>query len=375
MASEMLYPVTPLYLQQIGFSVALIGVLEGIAEAAAGLSKGYFGKRSDLLGKRVPFVQLGYAISAIAKPLIAIFTFPLWVFLMRTADRLGKGIRTGARDAMLSNEASWQTKARIFGFHRSMDTLGAVLGPLLALLFLHFYPQEYRTLFFLALIPGILAVLVSLQLHEQKQLPAFQTKKVSSWAIFSYWKVNAPLYKKLVAGLLIFTLFNSSDMFLLLQAKQVVKDDRAVVGIYIFYNLVYALFAFPLGILADRIGLKKVFIIGLALFATVYGGMALAKREDVLIALFFLYGVYAAATEGVAKAWIANIVQPQDMATAMGTFTGLQSICALLASSLTGFLWLQFGAPVALLTTAIATLSLIAYFCFLPNSVRKIGNF
>lgn len=135
-ASEMLYPVMPLYLKSIGFSVVLIGVLEGFAEAIAGLSKGYFGKMSDNTGRRLPFVQWGYLLSAVSKPMMAVFTFPFWIFTARTIDRIGKGIRSGARDAMLSDEATPQTKGRVFGFHRSMDTLGAVIGPLSALAFL-----------------------------------------------------------------------------------------------------------------------------------------------------------------------------------------------------------------------------------------------
>ena len=119
MASEMLYPIMPIYLKSIGFSIVLIGLLEGIAEATAGISKGYFGKLSDVSGKRKPFVQLGYALSAISKPMMAMFIFPLWIFLSRTLDRFGKGIRTGARDAMLSDEATPETKGKIFGFHRS----------------------------------------------------------------------------------------------------------------------------------------------------------------------------------------------------------------------------------------------------------------
>jgi sugar phosphate permease len=134
-ASEMLYPVMPLYLRSIGFTVVLIGVLEGVAEATAGLSKGYFGKRSDLMGKRAPFVQLGYGLSAISKPMLALFAAPLWVFFSRTVDRLGKGIRTGARDAMLNDVSTPATKGTVFGFHRGMDTLGAAIGPALALVF------------------------------------------------------------------------------------------------------------------------------------------------------------------------------------------------------------------------------------------------
>ena len=142
-ASEMLYPIMPIYLKTIGFSIVLIGVLEGFAEALAGLSKGYFGQLSDNSGKRVPFVQLGYALSTISKPMMAVFTFPLWIFFARAIDRFGKGIRTGARDAILSDEATPKTKGKIFGFHRSMDTIGAVIGPTLALVYLYFYPQDF----------------------------------------------------------------------------------------------------------------------------------------------------------------------------------------------------------------------------------------
>jgi sugar phosphate permease len=168
-ASEMLYPIMPIYLKSIGFSIVLIGVLEGVAEATAGLSKGYFGKRSDVMGKRVPFVQVGYAFSAISRPMMAVFIYPLWIFFARIIDRFGKGLRTGARDAILSDEATAKTKGKVFGFHRSMDTLGAVLGPTLALLYLYFYPEDYKTLFFIAFIPGLLAVGTSFLLKEKKE--------------------------------------------------------------------------------------------------------------------------------------------------------------------------------------------------------------
>ncbi|WP_248912298.1 MFS transporter [Gelidibacter algens] len=150
-ASEMLYPIMPIYLKSIGFSIVLIGILEGVAEATAGLSKGYFGKLSDNSGKRVPFVQIGYAFSAISKPMMAIFIYPLWIFFARTIDRFGKGIRTGARDAILSDEATPEAKGKVFGFHRSMDTLGAVIGPSLALVYLYYFPENYKTLFFIRL--------------------------------------------------------------------------------------------------------------------------------------------------------------------------------------------------------------------------------
>jgi len=289
-ASEMLYPIMPIYLKEIGFSVLLIGILEGIAEATAGLSKGYFGKRSDLSGKRVPFVQVGYAFSAISKPMMAVFTFPLWIFFARTIDRFGKGIRTGARDAILSDEATPQTKGKVFGFHRSMDTFGAVLGPSLALIYLYFYPQDYKTLFFIAFIPGLLAVFSSFSLKDKSKPQQSSKVKTPLFSFLKYWKTSTPQYRKLVIGLLIFTLFNSSDVFLLLQAKQSGLNDTMVIGVYIFYNLVYALFAFPIGILADKIGLKTIFVTGLSLFAVVYFGMSVNTNQYLFFGLFSFTG-------------------------------------------------------------------------------------
>jgi MFS family permease len=366
-ASEMLYPIMPIYLKTIGFSVVLIGILEGVAEATAGLSKGYFGKLSDTSGRRVPFVQIGYSFSAISKPMMAIFIYPLWIFFARTMDRFGKGIRTGARDAILSDEATPQTKGKIFGFHRSMDTLGAVIGPALALIYLYYYPGNYKTLFYIAFAPGLLAVIASFLLKDKSRTADKPKTSVSLFSFLHYWKESPPAYKKLVAGLLVFTLFNSSDVFLLLKAKETGLNDTAVIGVYIFYNLIYALSAFPVGILADRIGLKTVFVTGLALFSAVYLGMAINTNIYLFFGLFFLYGIYAAATEGISKAWISNITNKKDTATAIGTFSGLQSICTMLASSLTGLIWFQFGAATAFALTAIVTLIVFAYFFTIPK--------
>jgi MFS family permease len=370
-ASEMLYPIMPIYLKTIGFSIVLIGILEGIAEATAGLSKGYFGKLSDISGRRVPFVQIGYAFSAISKPMMAIFTFPIWIFFARTMDRFGKGIRTGARDAILSDEATSGTKGKVFGFHRSMDTLGAVIGPSLALLYLHFYPQDYRTLFFIAFVPGLFAVLSSFNLKAEKTNEHKPKVKTPFFSFLNYWKTSPTEYRKVVIGLLVFTLFNSSDVFLLLQAKQSGLNDTMVIGVYIFYNLIYALFSLPVGILADQVGLKTIFIIGLAIFASVYFGMSVNTNLYIFFGLFFLYGVYASATEGISKAWISNISDRKDTATAIGTFTGLQSICTMIASSLTGLIWFWLGAKIAFIMTASATLLVMVYFLTIPKPITS----
>lgn len=239
-------------------------------------------------------LRWGYFLSALSKPMMAVFTFPFWIFSARTIDRLGKGIRTGARDAMLSDEATTQTKGTIFGFHRSLDTLGAVIGPLSALAFLYFYPGHYKALFYIAFIPGMVAIGFTFSIKNKNPIPKESRIKTSFFDFFSYWRGSPAQYRKLVLGLLLFTLVNSSDIFLLPKLKDAGLSDTVTIGTYIFYNLVYAAFAYPLGIIADRFGLKNIFLFGLALFAIVYFGMAFNKNLYLFFALFFLYGLYAA---------------------------------------------------------------------------------
>jgi MFS family permease len=364
MASEMLYPVMPLYLREIGFSVIAIGVLEGFAEAVAGLSKGYFGTWSDNIGLRMPFVRWGYGLSAISKPMMAAFTYVWWVFFARALDRTGKGLRTGARDAILSEQAAPQTKARVFGFHRSMDTTGAIIGPSLALLFLYFFPDEYRQLFLWAFIPGIAAIIVTFLIKEKRRETKKEKQYPSFKAFYQYWIQAPTAYKKLTGALLVFTLFNSSDVLLLLRMKETGTSDTALIGVYIFYNAVYAILAYPFGALADKTSLKKILLSGLILFAIVYAGMSIKGNVFWYLFLFLLYGAYAAATEGISKAWIIKLVDQDRVATAIGTYTGFQSVAALLASSIAGILWFYFGAPVAFISSAIITLLVVIYLYF-----------
>lgn len=362
----MLYPVMPVYLKSIGFSVLWIGILEGVAEATAGLSKGYFGKLSDNLGRRLPFVQMGYFLSALSKPMMAIWTNAGWVFSARTLDRLGKGIRTGARDALLSAQATASTRGAVFGFHRGMDTLGAAMGPILALAFLYFYPGSYRTLFYLAFLPGIAGVLLTFFVEEKRLSPKKEEIPRAFFGFLKYIPASPLPFRRLVYGLWVFALVNSSDLFLLLLLKERGLSDAAMIGMYIFYNLVYAVFAWPAGILGDRIGLKRIFLIGLAFFFFVYLGMAFAQDIPWFLFLFFLYGLYAACTEGVVKAWIGNLCPREDMATAIGAYEGFRSIGVLAAGVLAGLVWQKFGPAATFLVTAGAVLAVWPYFARLP---------
>ncbi|MGJ4734374.1 MFS transporter [Leptospira levettii] len=369
-ASEMLYPILPIYLKSIGYSILFIGFLEGVAEFVAGYSKGYFGNLSDIQGKRVPFVRFGYALSAISKPLLAISRMPYLVFFSRTLDRIGKGVRTGARDALLSEETTASSKAQIFGFHRSFDTLGAVIGPSLALIFLAIYPNQYIYLFYLAVVPGFISIGLTFLLKEKENQTKQTGKTTSLFSYLSYWKQTNSDYRKLVFGLIVFALWNSSDVFLILKAKEVGLSDTIIIGIYIFYNLVYAVFAFPFGILADRMGLKRMFLFGISMFIFVYWIMGTYQTVGWIVFAFFLYGLFASATEGIGKAWISNLVPSEEVGTAIGMFTGLQSFATFFASVIAGLIWFTFGAGVTFLVTGLFALLVWMYLYFIPIGER-----
>lgn len=356
-SSELLYPVMPIYLGSIGFGALWIGIIEGVAEAAAGLSKGWFGKWSDMRGERLPFIRLGYVLSAIAKPLIVLFPSALWAMFMRASDRLGKGVRTGARDALLSHESHPKHRGKVFGFHRAMDTLGAFIGPSIALwwMFTH-RDQPLTTIFWLALIPGAVTIITLLFLkdHERKET----TKSLPSWkAMFSYWKESNPNYRKVVGGITLFAMVNSSDLFLLM-ALMIVHEgmqncffgicftpSEVTILYYIMFNFVYAAMSYPAGYFADKLSPKIIFIIGLVCFVITYTGFAFMMFSDTKpgialpVTLMFIYGIYAALQDGVSKAWISLIVPKSEKASAMGFFSGASSIALLVASSTAGIIW------------------------------------
>jgi len=355
MASEMIYPIMPIFLLSIGYSATGIGFLEGFAEAIAGLSKGFFGALSDHTGKRTPFVRIGYGLSAFAKPLLAVFQNPISVFLLRTGDRLGKGIRTGARDALLADESTVENRAKVLGYHRSLDTIGAVVGPAIAIVILYFYPKDYFRLFVLAIIPGLIAIYCTFRLKititSEKKTTPFRP-----FAFLNYFKYASKSYNKLVFILIFFSIINSSDMFLLMKLKSMGVNDIAAIAVYITYNAVFAIFAFPFGKLATKIGMKNMLVCGIALFSISYFGIGLSNNLAVALFFFSIYGLYAAATDGVSKAFITTLCNPSEKATALGLFAGMQSITSLLSGFITGIIWWKFGATAALITSAIAAL-------------------
>lgn len=367
-ASEMLYPVTPIFLTVVlGSSMAVVGMIEGISEFIAGILKGYFGNLSDKVGKRSIFITLGYGISAIAKPLPGIFQNVPTVLFSRVSDRVGKGIRTAPRDALLGSYSHGNSGA-VFGFHRGMDTLGAAIGPVVALVLLHFFPENFQLIFLAAFVPSILAVAFTLFVKD-KPVPA---KHVNKKNYSEFWRSAPYNYKKLVVLLVVFSFVNSSDVFLILKSKDISNSNSLAIFGYIFYNLVYAAFSYPLGGLSDKYGKKNIYSAGLIIFSIVYLGFSFVDDINLIWIFFALYGIYAAATEGVSKAWVSDLIPNEMRGSAIGLVTMLSSFAIMFGSFLTGILWDKFGSTIPFLISAIVSL-IIAIVLFMQNPKRNLN--
>lgn len=361
-ASEMLYPVMPIFLTAVlGSSMAVVGIIEGTAEFIAGLLKGYFGRLSDKVGKRSIFIVIGYGLSAISKPLPGIFQNIPTVLFSRVADRTGKGIRTAPRDALLGSYSNGNSGA-VFGFHRGMDTLGAAIGPFVALVLLHYFPNNFQLIFLLAFIPSTIAVLFTMLVKDKPIESKLRSRKNYS----EFWKSAPKTYKKLLLLITIFSLVNSSDVFLILKSRDVSDSSTLAIFGYIFYNLIYAAASYPLGGLSDKFGKRKVYSFGLIIFSLVYFGFALAPEIEFIWILFAFYGIYAASTEGISKAWVSDLIPNEQRGSAIGLLTMMTSLSIMFGSFITGILWDMYGSSAPFLVSAVVSLT-IAFLIFLQK--------
>lgn len=338
-ASEMIYPLVPIFLTSIlGAPVAVVGLIEGIAESTASILKVLSGWLSDKLQRRKPFAVVGYSFSSVSKILLSLaFSWPL-VLLARFIDRFGKGIRTSARDALIAESSSPSVRGRAFGFHRFLDTQGAVVGPLLALLAIRLLNNNFRLIFILAFIPGFIGILLLLFLVKEKK------KKVTSSVPFRFeWANLDPSFKIFLGISLLFSLGNSSDAFLILRAQNMGLSLSLVVLVYVLFNVTYSLFSMPAGIIADKIGPKKVLLFGFLLFSIVYFFFGLIHSSIFLWILFPIYGVYMALTEGIGKAYISNLVPQEKTGTAFGIYQTTISFSTFFSSFIGGLLWDNLG--------------------------------
>jgi len=362
-SSEMIYPLVPLFLANVlGVNKSVIGLIEGIAESTASLLKVFSGWLSDRIGNRKNLMLAGYAISTLSRPIIAQAGAWQQVLASRFVDRLGKGIRTAPRDAIIAESAETTHLARAFSFHRSMDTMGAVVGPAIALMLLQLYNNNYKMVFWLSMIPGAIAVLIIVAFIKEKKHSTVTPADRPRLTLKHFdWKVK---FFIVIAAL--FALGNSSDVFLILRAEQVGIPTVMIPAVYLMFNLVYSLSAIPAGIAADRFGKKRILLLGFVLFAGLYYGFAVAGSAAAIWVLFGLYGLFMGLTEGIQKAFLAAIIPPDFKATAFGVYATAVGIATLPASLIGGWLWDRVSpAATFYFGAATATLSALLFITFI----------
>lgn len=366
-SSEMIYPLLPIFLTSVlGLGMAFVGVIEGVAESTASILKLFSGWFSDRLRRRKSLVLFGYGISSLSRPFLALVTAGWHVLLLRFLDRVGKGIRTSPRDALIADSTSADIRGKAYGFHRSMDNLGAVIGPLLASLLLPLLGFSYRYLFLLAAVPGILAVLV-LRTWVRERAPA-QTKARVQISL----KPLDRRFKIFLIIVILFTLGNSSDAFLLLRARDVGIRVELLPILWLVLHLVKTAGGMPGGIWSDRIGRQRVIVAGWIVYALIYFGFAYAHSPAHIWGLFALYGLYYALTEGAERALVADLVPTELRGTAFGAYNFAIGIGALPSSVIMGIIWQRYG-PAAAFSFG-AALAIVAAFLLLVLIPAQIGR-
>jgi MFS family permease len=373
-ASEMIYPVIPLFLTSVlHTSIPVIGLIEGIAEALASISKYVFGAISDYFQKRKVFVVWGYSLGAISKLLIGLaYTWPLVLFA-RIIDRLGKGLRTASRDSILLENTTPQDKGYIFGFHRAFDSLGAVVGPLVALLTIYLLKNNIRLTFFIAFIPGVIAIaLLIIFLKEKKKSMTVKNQKF----VKIDWKNLDRHLKIFLIVSFLFSLGNSSDTFLLLDAKNLGMTTTLVIIMYVLYNISQTVFSTPAGLLADKLGAKKVFMGGLFVFSLVYFFFGFVRSSFWLWFLFPLYGIYIAATDGVSKSYVAEFITAKESGTYFGAYYTLTAVGTFFASFIGGILWSKLSPSATFYFGSILSFSAFMIFIIFQsrNTIKAIKS-
>lgn len=339
-SSEMVYPLVPLFLSStLGASKSVIGLIEGIAESSASLLKLFSGLVADRLGRHKLLMSLGYGISTASRSLLASATGWSLVLTARFTDRVGKGIRTAPRDAIIAASSPKDRLGLAFGFHRALDQAGAVVGPGVALFILAIWVADYRSVFWLSIIPGLLAVALIIWFITPDGQPQSQIPAETWWHVTGF---DARFVRYiLVVGL--FSLGNSSNAFLILKAEHAGVDPAYIPGVYLAFNLTYVLISMPSGVLADTVGKPLFILLGFVVFATVYAGMAVATTPLAATGFFILYGAYMGLTDGVERAYVAEIVPANRSATGFGLYHMVNGLAILPASLIAGALWDHIG--------------------------------
>jgi MFS family permease len=341
--SEAIYPVLPVYLTRVlGAGAASLGLIEGCAEGVNSLLKIVAGQLSDRRSRRRPIVIAGYGLSSAVRPLVAlVHTWPQ-LFLVRFADRVGKGVRGAPRDAMLAQWATPDTRGRVFGFHRAMDHVGAIVGPLLSALFLFAWPTRYRTLFALTAVPGALAVWTLFRVHEPRARPVADARSATAGPGVG-WRGLPPAFVVLLVVLVVFSLGNSADAFLLLRLSDAGIPTAFVPLLWAALHGVKATVSVWGGIKSDRWGRRLLIGVGWLVYAVVYAAFAVSTSAGALVAWFLVYGFYYGLSEGTEKALVADLAPTALRGTAFGAYNAALGLGSLLASVVFGVVWTAYG--------------------------------
>ncbi|MFA6329367.1 MAG: MFS transporter [Candidatus Micrarchaeia archaeon] len=373
-ASEMIFAVLPVYLSSVlGLSTSVIGLIEGFAEASANISRMASGIVSDAIKKQKNVVIFGYALSSFSKPLFGFATSAPIMFIVRVADRVGKGIRDAPRDALIADSTKTKKRGAAFGLHRSMDKVGAVIGPLIAIVLLPLMAYNYRDFFLLSIIPGILSLAVLyfyIREPAKKRIEAAKvkdSKKMNlNWNLFH--PQLTPEYRKALVIALVFALGNFSFVFLMLRLVDFGIAAALIPVAYLASNLVYMLSATPVGFLSDRIGRKSILAAGYAIFCILCILAAVGGGVEAGWLLILLYGLFTGTVETMQRAFVVDIVGKERRATALGTYFGTVGLLTFFASALAGLLWQYLGAWAAFgFAAAVSAVSLMMLLAWFPN--------
>ena len=362
---KMVYSVMPMFLLSLGASKTSISLIEGIAESTASLIKALSGFWSDKIGKNKPFMLVGYGITALIIPLYTLVISPVQVLFMRFIERVGKGIRTAPRDSLIADSITDGETGRSFGLQKAMDNSGAIAGPMMAFVLLLLFPENYRLIFLMAGIPGILSVFVIIFGIKE----AGKDKK----KLFTKFHFNDfPKRFYLLLGIIfVFTLGNSTDALLMVKANDVGIRVAYIPLVYLITSLVAVLLSIPVGTLSDRIGKEKILIAGFVIYAIVYFGFGITTSTRAIVALFALYGLYSAATDGIQKAFISDLTDKNKQGTGLGIYHALLGITLLPASLIAGVLYDKVNSSVPFYfgagTAVISALLMVVYFLKYKN--------
>ncbi len=336
-SSEMIYPAIPLFVVGVLMAPArVLGVIEGVAEGLVSVMKGWAGWHSDKMGRRLPYVHWGYGLAAIGKPLMGLATAWPMVLVARGVDRFGKGIRGSARDAMIADVVDDRIAGRAFGFHRAMDTSGALVGVLIGTFLISMLQPNLRLVFYIATIPAVIAVAITFVLREHAPKPHPAEAAPPG---------DEPFSKSFYGALVVMSIFaiaNSSDAFLLLRAKDLGFSHTEVALSYALFTFVYAILSYPLGALSDRVGRVPVLAAGWVAYALVYLGFA-SLGSSAVWPLMAIYGAYMSATDGVGKSLVSKVSPKSRKGAAMGVFGMVVGLCTLVGSVLAGVVWDSVG--------------------------------